>query len=100
MWVRTAHYTQIASSLFIDDRLRAVSTDSISTDSTVVLPKEVGKISKTYDAIWLFLECLRFLDDDVWIKYEIPGKLRETSFELLLFINDLDWGSSLVADEF
>lgn len=66
----------------------------------MMLPKKISKISEANHTVGLLLERLGFLQCDIWVDVDVPGRLSETSLWLLPFMKDLDCGSSLLIEEF
>jgi hypothetical protein len=98
--VGVVHDAKIAGSLLVYVGLGAVAANCIGADSAMVLPKEVGEIAKTDDAVGLLLIRVLLLQFEIYMQMGIPGRVRLTVFCPPPVMNDLVCGSSLLMEEF
>lgn len=59
------HNTKITCPLFVNVGFGTITANSIGTNSTVMLPKEVCKVSQTDNTIRLLFICILLLKLDV-----------------------------------
>lgn len=100
MRVGNASYTEIASPLLVDVRAWAICTNCIGTNAAVMLSKEIAEVAKANDTIWLLFIVFFVFESNICVTNSIPARFKATVRIPPPTINDLLWGSSLVAEEF
>jgi hypothetical protein len=93
------HDAEVACAFLVDIAPRAVPADRIGADSTVVLSEEVGEVPQADDAVGLPLVGVLLSQLHLYLMWEVPGRVRLTTFWPPPTMKDRDCGSSLFMEE-